>query len=148
MDSEISWAEPPMAHHRDGRGPDFPDDDRFNPVWWRRTANFGPPEHQWRSYIRGGEEVARMLLSFRYATHSRESTTPAVLIWDFEVREGLRISEDRIGTRIITQLAEEFSDRELYIGPTSDAVGFWKRFGWPMCDCDRCEGRDMIVRRP
>lgn len=88
-----------------------------------------------------------MLLSLRYVSHTPRATAPAVMIWDFEVREGLRISEDRIGTRIITQLADEFSDRELYIGPAHDAVGFWERFGWPMCDCAACEGRDMIVRR-
>lgn len=95
-----------MVRLRDGQGPAFIDDDRFNPVWWRQDANFGPPDYQWRSYLRLGEEVARMLLVLRYVSHMPRAMEPAVMIWDFEVRDGLRISEDRIGTQIVTQFAE------------------------------------------
>lgn len=42
--NEITWTEPPMVSLSGGRGPAFADDDGFNPTWWRRNANFGPPE--------------------------------------------------------------------------------------------------------
>ena len=148
MESEIAWVEPPMASMPGGRGPVFAEHIGFNPEWWRRDANFGPPEHQWRSYSRDGEEVARVLLSLRYPSHLPHSSDPTMMIWDFEVREGLRCNGEYLGTRIVNQLAEEFSDQEIYVGPASAAVGFWTRFGWPMCDCEACDGRDMIVRRP
>lgn len=147
MRSEITWVEPPMAPLGDRRGPVFADDDRFNPTWWRQKR-FGPPDHQWRSYARGGEEVARMLLALRFASHVPHTSIPAVLIWSFEVREDLRCSGDRVGTRIIEQVADEFDDLELYIGPTPESMSFWTRLGWPMCECDCCRGRDLIARRP
>ncbi|MEV8265790.1 hypothetical protein AB0P00_16760 [Microbacterium sp. NPDC077057] len=148
MDSEISWTEPRILPLRDGRGPLFVDDDRFNPTWWRRNTNFGPPEYQWRSYAWRGEEVARMLLARRFSSHITGKLNPALMIWSFEVREDLRCSGDHIGTRIVEQFVDEFDDQEIYIGPTSESMSFWTRFGWPMCQCDSCWGRDFIVRRP
>ncbi|WP_223286322.1 UvrD-helicase domain-containing protein [Kocuria atrinae] len=146
--SEITWVEPPMTRLCDGRGPVFADDDRFNPTWWRRNADFGPPEHQWRSYAWRGEEVARMLVSLRFSSHISHTSVPAVMVWDFEVREDLRCSGDHIGTRIIEQFSDDFNDKEIYIGPTPKSTSFWTRFGWPMCDCASCCGRDFIVRPP
>jgi hypothetical protein len=35
-----------------------------------------------------------------------------------------------------------------YIGPTPHSKLFWDRFAWPMCDCEDCDSRDLIVRRP
>lgn len=148
MDSEISWTESRILPLRDGRGPLFVDDDRFNPTWWRRNTNFGPPEYQWRSYAWRGEDVARMLLARRFSSHITGKLNPALMIWSFEVREDLRCSGDHIGTRIVEQFVDEFDDQEIYIGPTSESMSFWTRFGWPMCQCDSCWGRDFIVRRP
>ncbi len=89
-----------------------------------------------------------MLLARRFCSHLPEVTTPAVMIWNFEVRVDLRCSGDHIGTRIVEQFFDEFADEEIYIGPTSESMSFWTRFGWPMCECDSCGGRDFIVRRP
>ncbi|MFJ2505083.1 hypothetical protein [Microbacterium sp. NPDC087592] len=148
MHNEITWTEPLMESLSGGRGPAFADDDGFNPTWWRRNANFGPPEHQWRSYVWRGEEVARLLLACRFSSHLPTNLTPALMIWSFEVRGDLRCSGDHIGTRIIEQFEHEFDDEEIYVGPTSESMSFWTRFGWPMCECDSCRGRDFIVRRP
>ncbi len=117
-------------------------------MWWRQNANFGPPEHQWRSYVWRGEEVARMLLALRFSSHLPHTSTPAVMVWDFEVREDLRCSGDHIGTRIVEQLVDELQDQEIYIGPTSESMSFWTRFDWQMCGCNRCWGQDFIVRLP
>lgn len=148
MHNEITWVEPPMTPLRDGRGPVFADDDRFKPTGWRRNADFGPPEYQWRSYAWRGEEVARMLISLRFFSHTSQTSVPAVMVWDFEVREDLRCSGDHIGTRIMEQFSDDFGDKEMYIGPTPKSTSFWMRFGWPMCDCTNCCGRDFIVRPP
>jgi hypothetical protein len=136
-----------MTKTRGRRRPDFGSDDGFTASWWGEDADFGPPDHQWRSYVRNGEEVARMLLSMRFLSHSDPSAS-ALMVWNFEVREGLQCSGEHIGTTIVEQLVSEYGDREIYIGPTPESVGFWERFRWPMCDCDECDGRNFIVRRP
>ncbi|MDR6868585.1 hypothetical protein J2Y69_003204 [Microbacterium resistens] len=148
MKSEVAWLEPPMVRGRFGWGPEFVDDDRFTHEWWLENGDFGPPAHQWRSYVRGGEEVARALLSLQYVSHSPATSRQAMLIWNFEIREDLRCTGEHLGTTIIEQLAEEYHDREIYIGSAPDAMGFWTKFGWPLCDCDDCRSRHMIVRCP
>lgn len=87
-----------------------------------------------------------MLLRLLYPSHSQGLSDRALMIWNFEIRADLR--GGGIGTTIIDQLLDEHSNREIYVGPTSDSVAFWERFGWPMCDCDDCDGRDFLVRRP
>jgi hypothetical protein len=128
--------------------PDFVDDNRYTSAWWGESTTVGPPAYQWRSYTRHREEVARILLSFRFSSHSLDLSTPAVMVWSFEVREDLRCSGAHVGTTIVNQLVGEYCDRKIYIGPTRESETFWARFGWPMCDCDRCRGSDFIVRRP
>ena len=147
MADVITWVEPEMVTLRGKSRPDFVDDDRYTAAWWGNSASVGPPAYQWRSYIRLGEEVARILLGLRFDAHSRHPST-ALLVSNFEVREDMRCSGTHIGTTIVNQLDAEYRDREIYIGPTSESKTFWARFGWPMCDCDQCRGRDLIVRRP
>ena len=137
-----------MVRRRYDWGPDFADDDRFTHEWWLEYGSFGPSTHQWRSYVRGGEEIARMLLSLHYVSHSLPESQRAVLVWSFEVREDLRCSGEHLGTRIIEQLDDEYRDWELYVGSAPNALSFWLRFGWPMCECKDCRGSDMIIRRP
>ncbi len=136
-----------MVMLRGGLRPNFVDDDRYTAAWWGESATVGPPTHQWRSYIQQGEEVARILLSLRFTSHSPGTSTSALMIWNFEVREDMRYNGTHIGTTIVNQLADEYRDREIYIGPTSASKAFWARFRWPMCDCDQCRGRDFIVRQ-
>lgn len=137
-----------MVAGRHGLRPDFADDERFTTAWWAEDNEFSMPEHQRRKYMRNGQEVARILLSLRFPSHSPGPSASAVMIWNFEVREDLRCSETHVGTTIVNQLVGEYLDREIHIGPTPESEPFWARFGWPMCDCDRCESRDFIVRRP
>jgi hypothetical protein len=146
MFSTLSWAEPAFKSGPERGGPKYALDPRFNTTWWNRNVQFGPPEHQWRSYFSDGEEVARVLLSLRYESHLRSAST-AILIWSFEVREDLRVSGKHLGTRIAEDISAEFSTREMYVGPTVESASFWERFSWPYCECVNCEGRDMIVRR-
>ena len=40
-----------------------------------------------------------MLLSLRYISHTPGSMEPAIMIWDFEVREGLRARLEPYGTQ-------------------------------------------------
>lgn len=87
-----------------------------------------------------------MLLGLQFESHSDGSSIPALLVWCFEVRKDLRCSG--IGTTIVHDLVEEFGDKEIYIGSAVDAESFWRRFGWPMCQCEMCRGHDLIVRRP
>lgn len=148
MQPYISWTEPSSRVGRFERGPDFAPDERFTASWWERNVNFGPPDHQWRSYGRGGEEVARVLLSLRFTSHSLRPPPPAVLVWSFEVRDDLRLNGERIGTRIVDQLSHEFDGFEIYAGPTETSAAFWERFGWSYCACARCGGDDLIVRIP
>ncbi|MGI5185442.1 hypothetical protein ACQEVZ_55275 [Dactylosporangium sp. CA-152071] len=148
MSDMITWVEPQMTILRGRLRPNFADDDRFNAAWWGQNAGIGPPAHQWRSYIRRGEEAARLLLSFSFRTHSLDSAERALMIWSFEVRQDLRCSGSYVGTNIINQLVDEYRDREIYIGSSPSSATFWARFGWPMCDCDECEGRGFIVHRP
>jgi hypothetical protein len=148
MPSELTWIEPPTVCREDDWGPNFAVDSRFTHEWWHENANFGPPTHQWRSYQRDDEEVARVLLSLRYMSHSPGQSSPALLIWNIEVREGLRRSGNRFGTTVVDQIADEFSEREIYVGSIPESMEFWTRFGWPMCHCDDCRGRHMMVRRP
>ena len=88
-----------------------------------------------------------MLLSLRFPSHS-DPSAPAVMVWNFEVREDLQASGEHIGTAIVDQLVAEYSEREIYIGPIAGSVGFWERFRWPMCNCEECNGRNFIVRLP
>ncbi len=143
----ITWEEPEMVVMHGRRRPDYADDRRFTRTWWA-NGGLGPPDHQWRSYIQRGEEVARLLLHLRYPAHSSRTNSPAVMVWSFEVREDLRCNGTHLGTAIIQQLASEYRDREIYVGPTQQSASFWARFGWPMCNCTECDGRDLIVRRP
>lgn len=78
-----------------------------------------------------------MLLVCRFYSHLPDSSPPALMFWSFEVREDLRCGGDHIGTRIIEQFVDEFADEEIYIGPTSESISFWTRFGWPMREYDR-----------
>jgi hypothetical protein len=128
--------------------PDFVNDDRFTAAWWGGSATGGPPTHQWRSYIQHGEEVARILLSLRFPSHSLSPAPSALMVWSFEVREDLRCNGTHIGTTIVNQLVDEYRDREIYIGPTPESRTFWARFRWPMCNCDDCRGHDFIVHKP
>lgn len=146
MADDIAWVEPEMVRLQGRLTPGFADDARFTASWWSENANLRPPSYLWRSYSAGGEEVARVLLSLGFPSHSGDASVPALLVWSFEVRDDLR--GDGFGTTIVDQLAREFPDRELYIGATAESASFWERFGWPMCDCDECDGRDFIVRRP
>lgn len=148
MPSELTWNEPPLVHRENDWGPDFANDDRFTHEWWLEDGHFGPPSHQWRSYRCEDEEVARVLLSLRYVSHSPVPSPLALLIWNIEVREDLRQNGARLGTTIVDLIAEEFSDREIYVGSVPEAMDFWTTFGWPMCDCDECRGRNMMVRHP
>lgn len=147
MQNAITWAEPGMAIIRGRRRPDFGLHNGFTASWWGENAGFGPPDHQWRTYSQNGEEIARLLLSLRFTSHSLPAD-PAVMIWNFEVRGDLQRNGEHIGTRIVDELVAEYGNREIYIGPTSDSIGFWEQFRWPMCDCDECNGRDFILRRP
>lgn len=147
MENAITWAAPSMTRTRGRRRPDFGSDDGFTASWWGEHADFGPPDHQWRSYSQNGEQVARLLLSLRFSSHT-SPPAPAVMVWNFEVRQDLQRNGEHIGTTIVDELVAEYRDQEIYIGPTPDSIGFWKRFRWPMCDCDYCGGRDFIVRRP
>lgn len=144
MQQAITWAAPPMTWTRGRRRPDFGFHDGFRASWWGEHSSFGPPDHEWRTYSRNGEEVARLLLSLRFTSHSVPAV-PAVMVWNFEVHRDLQRSGEHIGTRIIDELVAEYSDREIYIGPTAESIGFWERFRWPMCDCEECAGRDFIV---
>ena len=127
---------------------DFDADHRFTSTWWPQTTPLGPPDYQWRSYTADGEEVARMLLSLRFPSHSPRKLASAVLIWNFAVRSGLCRSSAHLGTTIVLRLVREFRNGEMYIGPTPESLTFWTRFGWPRCECERCGARDFIVRRP
>jgi hypothetical protein len=147
MNDTITWAPPRMTKTRGRRQPDFDVDEGFTVSWWGENTDFSPPDYQWRSYSRDGQEVARLLLSLRFPSHSVPAV-PAVLIWNFEVHRGLQRSGAHIGSRIVVELTAEYRTQEIYIGPTPESVGFWRRFGWPMCDCDDCGGRDFILRRP
>lgn len=126
----------------------FPEDDRFTAAQWKPRPGFGRSGFQWRSYFRASEEVARVLLVHQFLSHSATPSTHALLISNFEVREDLRASGDRIGTRIVHDIVDEFRDQEIYIGPTPTSTTFWAKFRWPMCGCGVCRGRDFIVRRP
>lgn len=53
-----------------------------------------------------------------------------------------------IGGTTETTCHVDYRDWKIYIGPTPRSKPFWDRFGWRMCDCDACDGRDLIVRRP
>lgn len=147
MENAITWAVPDMKTTRGRRRPDFGSDDGFTASWWGEHADFGPPDHQWRSYSQNGEQVARLLLSLRFPSHSN-LPVPAVMVWNFEVRQDLQRNGAHIGSTIVAELAAEYQDLEIYIGPTSDSIDFWKQFRWPMCDCDECNDHDFIVRRP
>ena len=148
MTDVIEWAEPETVTLRGRLRPDFVDDNRYTAAWCGQNAGFGSPAHQWRSYSRHGEEVARMLLSLYFTSHSPDSSVPALMVWNFEVREDLRRSGLHIGTTIVEELAVEYHDREIYVGPTFESVTFWARFQWPMCDCEQCDSRDFRVCRP
>jgi hypothetical protein len=147
MDS-IVWVETKSIGVHGGSHPAFVNDDRFDNNQWKGAANFGPPMYQGRSYLREGEEIARMLLCIQYPSHFQNSSMPARMLWNFEVREDLRGSQGRIGTTIVEQLIAERPNQEMYIGPTARSITFWRRFGWPMCSCPDCDGRDFVVRRP
>lgn len=148
MTGPITWEQPAMVMHHGRRRPNYDDDDRFNAEWWGEHGNFTPPDYQWRSYRRDGQEIARALLVLRFTSHTPDHAGPALLIWNFEVRRDLQRTGEHIGTELVQALAAEYPDREIYSGPTPQSMPFWKRFGWPMCDCEDCFGRNLVVRRP
>lgn len=146
MDINLTWTQPHLVGAGSERRPSFANDDRFTAEWWSENADFAPPRYQWRSYVCENAEVARVLLSLEFQSHELPHTA-AVLIWFLEVRADLQRSRHHYGTAVVTDLAAEFSNIELYVGPNLDAIEFWSRFGWPMCSCEDCRGNHMMIRR-
>ncbi|APH45460.1 hypothetical protein BMW26_11235 [Microbacterium sp. 1.5R] len=122
-------------------------DEFYTEQMWTSNTSFGDVPHQWRAYSAGGEEVARVLLSLRYDSHLR-GALPAVMIWNFEVREDLRRRGLYLGSMIVSDLLSDHADREVYAGPASGSEGFWKRTRLQRCECARCAGTDHFVYRP
>lgn len=149
MSELVTWEQPEIVTRHGRRRPDFADDPRFTVFRWREmTDDLSPNENEWRSYRRDDEEIARLRLVRNYPSHSGDRAVPALLISNVEVRADLRGSEDHIGTALVDALAADYRDWEIYLGPAMGSEGFWNRFGWPMCDCQDCDGHDLIVRRP
>lgn len=148
MSELVTWEPPEIVTRHGRRRPAFADDPRFTAQWWGQNGDFTPPDYEWRSYRRDDEEIARALLSLRFPSHTGDRSVPALLIWNFEVRQDMQRTGEHVGTALVDALAAEYRDWEIYIGPTPHSKPFWDRFGWPMCDCEDCDGRDFIVRRP
>jgi hypothetical protein len=144
----ITWVETKSMRLHGRLRPAYIDDERFDRAQWTGPADVGPPAYQWRSYLRGGEEIARSLLCLKYPSHSLDSSKSARMLWNLEVRDDIRGSRDHLGSAIVEQLIRERPDQEMYIGPTAESITFWQRFEWPMCSCPDCDGRGFIVRRP
>lgn len=148
MSGLITWEQAEIVTHHGRRRPAFAEDPGFTAQWWGQNADFTPPDYEWRSYRRDDEEIARALLSLKFPSHTGDPSVPALLIWNFEVRQDLQRTEEHVGTALVDALAAEYRDWEIYIGPTPRSKPFWDRFRWPMCDCEDCDGRGLIVRRP
>lgn len=144
----IAWEHPKIVERGGRRRPDFAEDPRFTFPWHWWTDDLTSSESEWRSYSRDDEEVARLLLVRNFRSYTAGRPVPAVLISDLEVPTGLRRTGQYIGTSLVKELVEEFRGWEIYVGPTASSMWFWDGFGWPMCDCEVCDGRDLIVRRP
>ncbi len=86
----ITWKQPETLPHRGRRRPDYPTDDRFTAHWWGESGDFTPPDYEWRSYRRGDEEIARALLVLTFSSHTAHRSVPALLVWNFEVRQDLQ----------------------------------------------------------
>ncbi|MBT1669649.1 hypothetical protein KK092_09670 [Curtobacterium flaccumfaciens pv. flaccumfaciens] len=148
MSELVTWEHPEIVERGDRQRPDFAEDPRFTFPWRWWTDDLTSSENEWRSYSRDDEEIARLLLVRNFRSHTTGRSAPAVLISNLEVPQGLRETGRYIGTSLVNELVEEFRGWEIYIGPTSSSTWFWKRFRWPMCDCEACDGQDLIVRRP
>lgn len=148
MSERARWESPEIVERGGRWRPDFAEDPRFNAYQWRdMTDDLTPAQNEWRSYRRDDDEVARLLLVLNFSSHTGDRAASAILISNVEVREDLQ-HINYIGTDLIDALAAEYRDSEIYLGPTRTSKPFWKRFGWPMCDCEACGCRDLIVRRP
>lgn len=129
--------------------PNYDDDIGFTPSMWLERSR-GRTDHQWRSYLLDGDdEVARMLLTPTYSSHTHRRATRAVLLDAIEVRADLQRSGTHIGRMVIEELVDDHRNWEIYAGPTASSALFWdEKLGWPRCDCNDCYGRDFVVWRP
>jgi hypothetical protein len=144
VDDYLDWVDPGMTGTRGRLRPAFDVDDRFDSAQWSGSDAVQPPSWEWRSYLRGGAEVARMLLCFEYRSHRSDSLSAALLLSNFEVRND-RLGEG-IGRTIVAGLVREGSGHEMYLGPTDQSIGFWRKMGWEVCGCRTRGCPDLMMR--
>lgn len=117
--SKLRWVPGEKALVNGRWQPNYDDRIGFTPAMWLERSR-GRTDHQWRSYsLDGDEEVARMLLTPTYSSHTHRRAPRALLLDTIEVRADLQRSGAHVGRMVVEELGDDHRNWEIYAGPTA-----------------------------